>query len=154
MGRTGSLVLAGLAAVGASPALAQDVDLHLICEGATAVQVPTSQTTGVVTTNRGGMAVGSSVTTEAGAVAMTVQFRIRNGLAELSTPAYSGVRQNKSGWAKVKDLVTTDDEFAGKVGAGWIGSSRFRIDRRTGTMTSSGGYQGQCRRLEQSERQF
>jgi hypothetical protein len=129
-------------------------NMHLICEGGTARQFPTSTTTGIVATSRGGSAVGSSVTTEPGYVPMIIQFRLQNGLAELSVPSYAGIRQGAGGWSKVKSLYVSDGEITGKVSAGMFDSSSFRIDRRTGTISSSGGYQGECRPMDASQRKF
>ena len=129
--------------------------MHLICTGGTVAQLPTGQTTSMVTTSRGAMAIGSSVSTQPGFVPLKIQFRMSQGKAQLNVPAFAGVRANADGgWSEVKKLYVSDDEITGKVSTGWIGSSQFRIDRRTGEMTSSGGFRGDCKKIDQADRQF
>lgn len=61
-------------------------------------------------------------------------------LMRLPSSVVPDMTSNKAGWFKVKDLVVNDREIMGKVAMNFLASSRFRIDRRTGVMTSSGGY--------------
>ena len=148
-------IFAALAVQSGVAAATQTEKFHLICEGGKSVSVATSSTSAVVTTERGGNAIGSSITSQPVYRPMTVQFRLENGLAELNVPAVSGVKQDApGGWSKVKDLHVTENDITGKVSMGWLVKSTFRIDRRTGIMTTEGGYQGDCRPMDMTQRKF
>jgi len=132
-------------------------DIHLICSGQTAANIASETTTANVTDNRGYAASGSATTSRPTAVSMAVQFRIIDGKAEanvprFAVPALSG--GGKGGWYPVKDVKFTDDQITGKVRYNFMDSSTFTIDRTTGILTSSGGFQALCTKVDRAERKF
>lgn len=77
----------------------------------------------------------------------TVQFRIIGGAGEIYLPSPGGGIVSK-GWEPVKDLAVTDELISAKVKTTIFSYSKFTIDRVTGVMNSSGGFSGQCRKVE------
>ena len=148
--RSFGYLAAGALATSSTVACAQATELLLTCEGSTVANVTTSQTVARASDSSGASAEGSASTSQPMRVPFTVQFRLENGLPSMHIPA-SAVQgaQGNAGWFPVTDFVATDSEFAGKVRLGFLyGSSRFRIDRRTGQITTSGGFEGSCRKEE------
>lgn len=144
-------------ALTAAPALAKTPpDMLLVCDGSTLAMAPDSQTTMGVVDNEGYAATGSAVTSSRADVPFTAQLRIESGEARMSLPAFVApeISSSKGGWYKVKALVIDDRRITGKVVFNFISSSSFEIDRRTGTMTSAGGFHAQCRAVDLSERAF
>lgn len=131
-------------------------DLHLICEGQTAANLASETTTATLSDNEGYSASGMATTSRPTVVQMTVQFRVKDGKAEMNMPRMAAplMSSSKEGWYAVKDVKFTDDQISGKVKFNFLASSSFRIDRSTGVMTSSGGFQGQCTKVERAERKF
>ncbi len=127
----------------------------LVCDGTSRGNQVTSRTTGSMFDNRGNSATGYAVTTEPGTVAFRVQLRIKDGKAEMNTPPgpspwWGG---GKAGWYPVKGLAITGDEISGRVQYNFATASRFRIDRRTGTITTD-KFTGTCVKQDLSQRAF
>jgi hypothetical protein len=121
-------------------------EFHLICEGEKIVSAPASQTSAIITASNGAYASGSSVTSHSSVMPMTVQFRLKTGVAEINA---------QGRWTKVKNLVVNNDEINGKIGSWWLGTGQsFHIDRRTGRITTEGTYHGDCRQLDKFQRKF
>lgn len=139
----------------ASPAHAAD-ELLLICDGVTYTNVESARTTGAVADNQGYSAGASITTTRPGEVPFRVQFRLLDGAARMNVPAFaSGGAKGDANWFPVSNLAVSDSEITGRVKFGfWYGSSNFRIDRRTGTMTTSGGFNGGCQKQDITQRAF
>lgn len=131
-------------------------NIYLICEGQTAANLASETTTATITDNEGYSANGVATTSRPSVVRMTIQFRVSDGKAEINMPRFAApvISSSKEGWYPVKDLKFTDDQISGKVKYNFIASSSFRIDRSTGVITSSGGFQGQCTKVERAERKF
>lgn len=53
-----------------------------------------------------------------------------------------------SDWQEAEQVLITDDQITGKLRTSVISKSKFTIDRRSGVMTSSGGFTGVCRKVE------
>ncbi|MDT0507513.1 hypothetical protein [Novosphingobium sp. MMS21-SN21R] len=131
-------------------------DIHLVCAGQTAANMASETTTANMTDSEGYSANGYATTSRPTIVKMTIQFRITDGTAEMNVPRMIAppISSSKEGWYAVKALRVTDDQISGKVKFNFINSSSFRIDRTTGVMTSSGGFQGNCTKVERTERKF
>lgn len=131
-------------------------DMLIICDGSAVAMAPESTTTMGVTDNQGYSATGSAVTSSPATLAFTAQLRIEGGEARMNLPAFAGpeISSSKGGWYRVKGLSVDDRRITGKVVWNFLSSSSFEIDRRTGTMTSSGGFQGQCHAADLEQRAF
>lgn len=142
------LLLAGIAA---------DETLALRCTGPFTTTVATSATTANASDNYGNQANGNSVTSQRVTVDATVEFRMSNGAATLRLPAIAYGSGNLRGARfeeKVDNLVVTENEISGSARVSLLGKTRFRIDRITGTMTSSGGFRGECAPFDVTKRAF
>jgi hypothetical protein len=131
-------------------------EMLLICDGSTFTVAPTSQTNAFVADNRGNMVTGSATSTAPANVGFQVQLRIIGNDAEMHLPAAAAPRisAKNGGWRKVKELQITENQISGKVRTDWFDSSSFRIDRRTGSITSEGGFSGTCRKQDLQQRAF
>ena len=140
----------------ATSAMTTPPDMLLVCEGSTLAMAPESQTSMGVVDNEGYAATGSAVTSTRADVAFTAQLRIEDGEARMNLPTFVApeVNSSKGGWYRVKSLVVDDKRITGKVVLNFLSSSSFEIDRRTGRMTSAGGFQAQCRAVDLTERAF
>lgn len=140
----------------AAALVAPQDELLLICEGTMIADVGGSSTTASVSGSYGQSATGQAYTTRTGQVGVSVQFRMVNGQAQINLPsaALPALNSAKEGWLNVKDLSISDTQIAGKVRLNFLNSSRFRIDRRTGVMTSDGGFQGVCQKQDVRENRF
>lgn len=147
------MFLLAIALQGASPA---SEELFLVCDGGTAANATTSTTNAIVRDQYGNEVSGTASTSEPTNVNFRVQFRMLNGAAEMNVPtvATPQLRGGQAGWFPVKKLVVSDTEISGNVSYNFMSSSRFRIDRRTGIMTSSGGFNGTCVKRDLSQRAF
>lgn len=83
----------------------------------------------------------------------STEFILKDGKASLKPPMIAYYK-GRDGWWEVRELVVTDTEIGGRIKYNMFASDRFRIDRRTGELTSTGGFSGQCRKLEKTERAF
>lgn len=138
----------------ARPAMAQDLDL--ICKGAMRGMF-TERAGGVVMADNQGNAVsgrGSSATYRE--VPTLAQFRLEGEAAQLNLPQppTCSICVGERGWRKVKNLEVGPDRIAGKITYGLFSGTSFEIDRRTGIMTSSNGFRGECEAQDLSERKF
>lgn len=120
-------------------------NMLLVCEGATVAEVAESTTTAAVLDNRGNTAVGRAVTSSPQAIPFAVRFEIEDGEPTLALPDRR---------YKVRDLSITDRRITGKVRYNFLSSSRFEIDRVTGTMSSENGFQGRCKPVDTAARAF
>jgi hypothetical protein len=124
-------------------------EMLLVCTGTTLRSTPTSQTSAMVTDNSGNMAVGSATSSSIQNAQIQVRLRITGEEGELFVPA--GFMN--SGWRKVKKFKMGADEISGKISY-WLTQSSFRIDRRTGIMTTSNGFEGNCIKEDLQQRAF
>lgn len=133
-----------------------DTEMLLVCDGSTFTVAPTSQTNALVTDNSGYMASGSVTSSRPTSVGFQVRLRIIGGDAEMNIPAIAAptISTGNGGWYKVKDLKIGENEISGKIKMNWFNSSIFRIDRRTGQITSEGGFSGTCRKENLEKRAF
>lgn len=139
----------------AAAATGAPADLLLLCRGASVAQVQTSKTEAVVY-SPSGSATGSASTSEPQSINIETEFELVDGKARMHVPSVaSGGASGNANWFPVSDLKITQDEFSGKVKYGFLlGSSTFRIDRRTGRISTSGGYQGTCEKQEVEKQKF
>lgn len=117
--------------------------LHLICPGSSTAMAPSRSVTGGVYGSEGsvtGSATESELVTKVG----TTEFKLENGSATIRPPMGFVARKGKAGWFPVKNLTVSEDEITGELTVALLETSRFRIDRRTGEITTSGGYRGIC----------
>ena len=128
----------------------------LICNGSTVAPVTTGSTNAVVTDNRGNIITGRATDSEVREVRATVQFRLNGDDPRMNLPRalQPELASSKGGWFRIKDLVVTDDFVRGKVVLNFLSSTRFEIDRRTGILTSEGGFQGACQSVDTTDRKF
>lgn len=124
-------------------------EMLLVCTGTTLTSTPTSQTSAIVSDNSGNMALGSATSSSIQNAQVQVRLRIAGENAELFVPA----GYNNAGWRKVKNLKIGSDEISGKISY-WLTQSSFRIDRRTGVMTTSNGFEGNCIKEDLQKRAF
>jgi cytoskeletal protein RodZ len=139
-----------------SPINEPENEMLLVCDGSTFTVVPTSQTNALVTDSHGNMVVGSATSSAPANVGFQVQLRIIGEKAEMNVPAIAApaIKGGNSGWYKVKNLVVGEHEITGKVSFNFIASSNFRVDRRTGKMTTKAGFSGTCRKEDLQKRAF
>ncbi len=131
-------------------------DLSLICKG-TFRGMFTERAGGIVLADNQGNAVsgrGSSATYRE--VPTLAQFRLEGEAAQLNLPQppTCSICVGEKGWRKVKDLKVGPDRIAGKITYGLFSGASFEIDRRTGIMTSSNGFRGECEAQDLSEHKF
>jgi len=75
-----------------------------------------------------------------------VQVRIDDGAVSILLPPSGG--GIISDWQDAEQVTITDNEITGKLRTTIFSKSKFTIDRRSGVMTSSGGFTGTCRKVE------
>lgn len=133
-----------------------DSELLLVCEGGTLSNMQTAETYVSAYNNRGYRVDGNATTREPGRIDYSVKLRIRDGIGEMSVPdlVVPELSSGKQGWFPVKDLKIGDDEISGRVRFNFVSSSSFRIDRRTGDISTSGGFVGKCVKQDLSQRAF
>lgn len=127
-------------------------ELQLVCEGSTS----TSHTTAFVMDGQGHMALGSATSTNSARVMHTIRIHIVGDMAEVHIPTSLApqISSKNGGWRKVSQLQINSNEIIGKVQVDWLDSTTFRIDRRTGSITSAGGFSGTCRKEDLQKRVF
>ncbi|WP_133243758.1 hypothetical protein [Sphingomonas pokkalii] len=125
--------------------------IELRCPGSTTVLAPTKQGSAVVTGPAGTAATASVERTAVDSRGVT-EFRIEGDKAFARPPLGFVERKGTNGWLPVKKLVVTDGEISGMVQVDLLTASRFRIDRRTGELTTSGGFRGVCTKLEANDK--
>jgi hypothetical protein len=128
-------------------------ELLLVCDGAVMTDV-SADSEGEIYDNRGNSLHVRGSSSTPGSVPFRVQVRIRGAVAEMNMPPAAGGTRAADGWRQVKQFTMTENEITGRVRVGLISAASFRIDRRTGLITSSGGYAGQCRKEDLSKRAF
>lgn len=116
----------------------------LDCKGGTVVNATTSTTTAAVY-GQGGNATGAAVTTEPTYVPFEVRVIIADGIGEVQLPA--GERQ------KLKKIVILDDSVTAQYG-GFLDRRKFHIDRHSGKIMTSAGFEGSCKPHEETPRAF
>jgi len=130
----------------------QAPDLNLTCPGATLVRNGSAVT---VQDNAGYSVNGVATSSGMQSVSFTVRVRIKGGVAQVNIPpSVTGGASGKAGWFNVKNLLVSDDEISGLVRIGLLSSSRFAIDRRSGIISTDGGFSGQCRKDDEAARAF
>lgn len=169
--KTGTTLFLSMFALGPSIALAQNTaaeisaenpatptqatasqsenEMLLVCTGTAMMSTPTSQTSAIVSDNTGNMAVGSATSSSIQNAKVQMRLRIVGDNAELFVPAVYA----SAGWRKVKNLKISSDEISGKISY-WLVESSFRIDRRTGIMTTGRGFEGTCSKEDLQKRAF
>lgn len=75
----------------------------------------------------------------------TVQVRVLGESVSLLFPSTGGIVED---WRTSDNVLIDDDQITGKVRTSIFGKSSFKIDRRSGIMTSQGGFSGSCRKVE------
>jgi hypothetical protein len=147
-----SLVLAAPAA--AQPAA--PLELNLSCRGESTA-LATVGTESVATRNNWGGA-STSYGTRQGLVTIDtlISFRLNNGAAMLSVPAalLPPIHGGKRGEFRVRELQVTERDITGKIKINLLNNASFRIDRISGRLTSSGGFQGDCEPEDVTRRKF
>lgn len=103
-----------------------------------------------------GSAEGQITKTEPVAVSFRVELRVTNGVASMRVPKIAtGGYEGEANWFPVKNYLETPGEFSGRVRFGlFAGSSTFRIDRRTGEISTSGGFSGTCTKQDLTQHKF
>ena len=136
------------ASVSAQEALVVDLE----CPGSGIGTVSDGTTSTVVSDNYGNSAHGVATTRRAMHIEDTVLIRIRGGEGEIKPPsaALPPVNSGKGGWFKIKDLKVSEYEISGKVSYNFIASSKFKIDRSTGLLTSTGTFRATCHAIERT----
>ena len=124
--------------------------MALVCRGQIVRAVPIEQSSAVAVDDAGHSVRASGVTERAMASDADVLFRMEDGAATLHLPSslLPGFHNGKAGWMPVENLQVSDREIAGKVRINFLVHSSFRIDRMTGQMTSSGGFDGACEKID------
>lgn len=142
----------------ASQAAAQapNDEMLLVCDGESFNRTETASVDGWAADNHGNSATGGAALRELKKIPFQVRLRISDGIAEMSVPAAAApeINENKGGWFPVKKLAIGDNEITGKVRFNMFSSSTFRVDRRTGAITTSGGFSGHCKKADLGERAF
>jgi hypothetical protein len=128
----------------------------LVCRGSTVGEVPTGRSSAVVSDRYGNRAVGSSVDTEVRQIDGVVQLRLNGDDPRANMPRIFApeISSSQGGWYRIKSLQITDDQITGKVVFNFLNSSKFAIDRRTGVLTSEGGFQAMCEEADTTQRKF
>lgn len=131
-------------------------EMLLICQGETMANINAASTRAQVVTSDGRSAYGTAQTTTPATVPFSVQFRMISGKAEMNVPSMAtGGASGEANWFPVSNLRISESEISGKVKFGFLyGSSKFRIDRRTGRISTSGGFQGICERQNLAGNKF
>jgi len=131
-----------------------ELSLLLSCAGASSGVAATSSSSAVVYDNQGRQVTARGSTIEPVTIYGTVEIKLFDGIAEVLVPSQFTGGSGGTKWRKVKNLVVTETEITGKVGLGLLSSTTFRVDRRTGSLTSNGGFRGQCIKVDESQRAF
>lgn len=131
-------------------------DLSLTCRGSVLGAVPVETTSVSAVGNNGARAVGSGVRSEVVSQNVDLSFRIEQGQAKLRLPSalLPQLRGGNAGWFKVSNLVVSENEISGRVAINFLSRPTFRIDRRTGEISSSGGFHGLCAADDLTQRKF
>lgn len=131
-------------------------EMLLVCDGSTFTVAPTSQSNASVTDNQGYMVSGTATATAPINLEFQVRLRIVGSDAEMSMPPIAAptINSGNGWWYKVKDLKISENEISGKIKMNWFISSSFRIDRRTGSISSEGGFSGICWKEDLQKRAF
>jgi len=124
-------------------------EMHLVCTGSTLTSTPSGQTSAIVSDSNGNFAVGTSTSNDIKKDVIQVRLRVIGANADFFVPAGF----NNAGWRKVKDLKIGNDEISGKI-TYWLNKSTFQIDRRTGIITTSNGFEGICKKEDLQKRAF
>lgn len=143
----------------AAPAAAQPpapLELNLSCRGES-TGLTTVETGSVATRNNYGGA-SASYDSRQGLVTIDtlISFRLADGEAMLSVPAalLPPIHGGKRGEFRVRELVVSERDIVGKIKINLLNNASFRIDRISGRLTSSGGFQGDCEPEDVSRRKF
>lgn len=75
-----------------------------------------------------------------------VQVRINEPAVEILLPALSAAFTPS--WQRAEQVKITDDQITGNLRTTIFSKSTFTIDRRSGVISTSGGYTGVCRKVE------
>lgn len=131
-------------------------DLQLTCVGNVTGAIPVETTSVNAQSAWGSTANASGVRSEIATAEVSVGFRLQGGKAQLRIPSelLPQWRGGKNGWFEVRDLMVSEREITGKVAVNIFMRPTFRIDRYTGELSSSGGFQGKCQTQDVTERKF
>ena len=85
-----------------------------------------------------------------------ISFRMSDGAAMLSVPAalLPPIHGGKRGEFRVRELQVSERDIVGKIKINLLNTASFRIDRISGRLTSSGGFQGDCEPEDVTRRKF
>lgn len=134
-------------------AMAQSSPLSLICEGGGVASGSTSGHSSALD-GAGNLVQGNySGQTSFGANGI-FELRFDGTMAELRGPP-AMMPRSRTGWTSVKNFTVSDGEIAGRIKSLPLKEGMgFTIDRRTGIMATSWGFQGVCRAKEAESRKF
>jgi hypothetical protein len=145
-----------LAAPAAAQPAAPPLELNLSCRGES-TGLATVGTESVSTRSNWGGA-STSYGTRQGLVTIDtlISFRLSGGEAMLSVPAalLPPIHGGKSGEFRVRELQIGERDITGKIRINLMNNASFRIDRISGRLTSSGGFQGDCEAEDVARRKF
>jgi hypothetical protein len=147
---------AALSAPAAAQPSALPLELNLSCRGES-TGLATVGTESVATRNNWGGASASYGTRQGLMTIDTlISFRLANGEAMLSVPAalLPPIHGGKRGEFRVRELQVGERDITGKIKINLMNNASFRIDRISGRLTSSGGFQGDCEAEDVSRRKF
>ena len=116
----------------------------LDCKGGTVVNAATSATTAVVE-GRAGYATGSAGSAEPALISFDVRITINGDTGQVQGPGGST--------DKLKKIAVSDDSITAEYG-GLLNRRKFFIDRRSGKITTSAGFNGICKPREDAPRAF
>ena len=128
----------------------------LACRGSSVGSMATGSSSTVVTDSTGRVVTGRSVDSEVREIGAVMQFRLNGEDPRANIPRIFAPETavSKGGWYRVRDLQITEDFVRGRMIFNLMQSSRFEIDRRTGILTTTDGFQGECQAVDVNARKF
>lgn len=137
-------------------AQATDLPDLLACRGSSVGSVATGSSSTIVKDSDGRVVTGQSVDSEVREIGAVIQFRLNGEDPRVNLPRIFAPETavSKGGWYRVRDLQITEDFVRGRMIFNLMQSARFDIDRRTGIVTTTDGFQGECQAVEVNQRKF
>jgi hypothetical protein len=144
-----AMMMAAAAQSGALPEL-------LACRGSTIGSMATGSQSTVVQDSTGKVVTGRSVDSEVREIGAVMQFRLNGDDPRANIPRILAPETavSKGGWYRVRELQISEDFVRGRMIYNLFESSRFEIDRRTGILTTTDGFQGDCEAVDVNQRKF
>ena len=118
----------------------------LDCDGGRAVLATSAVTSGAVITTEGNGASGRVVTSEPTYISFKMRIVINGDGGEVRFPDGSS--------GKLKKVAITEDAIDAKYSSAWLTTHTIHIDRHSGDIMTSGGYQGRCKAHEDAPKAF